>query len=379
LRRRSLLLAIPAAGAAAYVATRALMTPNVFGSTAGRLKLETVAEGLDHPWSLAFLPTGEMLVTERVGRLRVVSAGGTLSEPVFGVLEVSAVGQGGLLDVVLHPDFDKTRLIFLSFAEPREGGNGTSVMRGRLSEDLTRLDDVKVIFRQQPAHAGGNHFGSRLAFDRTGALFVTTGDRLDLRALVQQTDNHIGKVIRITDDGGIPPGNPKPAGWLPELWSIGHRNLQGAAIHPDTGQLWTVEHGAKGGDELNHPEPGRNYGWPVITYSREYSGEPIGEGITAKEGMEQPVHYWIPSIAPSGMAFYTGDRYPRWKGHLFVGALVLKHMARLVITDGKVVEEEKLFDGYTRFRDVRQGPDGFLYVLTDEDAPMGRVMKVVMG
>jgi glucose/arabinose dehydrogenase len=267
--------------------------------------------------------------------------------------------------------------VFLSFAEPREDGkNATSVMRGRLSEDFRSLTDVKVIFRQQPAYDGGGHFGSRLAFDRTGALFVTTGDRQNLRALVQQTDNHIGKIIRITEDGGIPPDNPKVEGWLPEIWSIGHRNLQGATIDPLTGRLWTVEHGTKGGDELNHPEAGKNYGWPDVTYGREYSGEKIGAGVTEKEGIEPPVHYWDPSIAPSGMVFYTGDRYPQWKGNLFVGALVQKHLARLVFDGDKVVEEEKLFEGYARIRDVRQGPDGYLYILTDEGAPNGRVVRV---
>ena len=339
--------------------------------------LETVADGLDHPWSFAFLPEGPILVTERRGHLRTIGAGGKLSEPITGLPQVAAVGQGGLLDIALHPDFASNRLVFLSFAEPREDGkNGTSVMRGRLSEDLRSLGEVKVIFREQPAYEGGAHFGSRLAFDRTGALFVTTGDRLNLRPLVQQTDNHIGKIIRITEDGGIPPDNPKVDGWLPEIWSIGHRNLQGATIHPDTGQLWTTEHGAKGGDELNHPQAGRNYGWPVITYSREYSGGKIGEGLTDKPGMEQPVHYWTPSIGPSGMVFYTGDLHPQWKGSLFVGALALKHLARVKLDGDTVVEEEKLFDGYARIRDVRQGPDGDLYILTDEAAPMGRIMRV---
>ena len=339
--------------------------------------LDTVVDGLDRPWSFAFLPDGTILVTEKAGALRSIGADRKLSEPIAGLPEVAAVGQGGLLDIALHPNFEQTRLVFLSFAEPREDGkNATSVMRGRLSEDFRSLTDVKVIFRQQPAYDGGGHFGSRLAFDRTGALFVTTGDRQNLRALVQQTDNHIGKIIRITEDGGIPPDNPKVEGWLPEIWSIGHRNLQGATIDPLTGRLWTVEHGTKGGDELNHPEAGKNYGWPDVTYGREYSGEKIGAGVTEKEGIEPPVHYWDPSIAPSGMVFYTGDRYPQWKGNLFVGALVQKHLARLVFDGDKVVEEEKLFDDYARIRDVRQGPDGYLYILTDEGAPNGRVVRV---
>ena len=372
MHRRAVLLSFFVAAATPMPAA-----PKKFESASGSLQLVTVASGLDHPWSFAFVPGGGMLVTERPGRLRFVAPGGTLFVPITGLPEVSSVGQGGLLDVALHPDFSRTRLVFISFAEPREGGNATSVMRGRLSDDMTRLDDVKIIFRQQPAYDGSAHFGSRLAFDRTGALFVTTGDRLNLRPLVQQTDNHIGKVIRITEDGGVPADNPKPAGWLPEIWSIGHRNLQGATIHPDTGRLWTVEHGAKGGDEVNHPEGGKNYGWPVITYSREYSGAKVGEGLTDMPGMEQPVHIWTPSIAPSGMVFYTGDRYPQWTGNLFVGALVKQHVARLVVRDDKVVEEERLFEGFARFRDLRQGPDGFLYLLTDQGAPMGRVLKVV--
>jgi glucose/arabinose dehydrogenase len=339
--------------------------------------LETMADGLDRPWSFAFLPEGVILVTEKAGALRTIGLDRKVSEPISGLPEIAAVGQGGLLDIALHPNFAQTRLVFLSFAEPREEGkNATSVMRGRLSEDLRSLDDVKVIFRQQPATTGGQHFGSRIVFDRTGALFITTGDRGSLRHLVQKPDNHIGKILRITEDGGIPPDNPKIEGWLPEIWSIGHRNLQGATIHPETGQLWTVEHGTKGGDELNTPQAGKNYGWPDVTYGTEYSGETIGEGLTTKDGIEHPLYYWDPSIAPSGMAFYTGDRYPDWKGNLFVGALVQKHLARLVLDGGKVVEEERLYDGRSRIRDVRQGPDGYLYMLTDEAAPMGRVMRV---
>ena len=249
-------------------------------------------------------------------------------------------------------------------------------MRGKLPEDLRALEDVKIIFRQQPAYNGGQHFGSRLVFDRTGALFVTTGDRNSLRPLVQQTDNHIGKIIRITEDGGVPADNPKVEGWLPEIWSIGHRNLQGATLHPQTGEYWTVEHGSRGGDELNRPQGGKNYGWPVISFGREYSGKKIGEG-TAKPGMEQPVHYWDPSIAPSGLAFYTGDKVPDWTGNLFVGALALQHVARLTLESGKVVGEERLFQDVARFRDVRNGPDGYLYLLTDEGAPDGRLLRVV--
>ncbi|MCX7344359.1 MAG: PQQ-dependent sugar dehydrogenase [Alphaproteobacteria bacterium] len=353
------------------------LPPSLWAGDFPEPMLEAVADGLDRPWSFAFLPEGTVLVTEKGGALRTIGGDRKLSEPIAGLPDVDADGQGGLLDIALHPDFEQTRLVFLSFTEPREDGmNATSVMRGRLSEDLRSITDVKVIFRQQPAATGGHHFGSRLAFDRTGALFVTTGDRNSLRGLVQEPDNHIGKIIRITEDGGIPPDNPSREGWLPEIWSIGHRNLQGAAIHPETGRLWTTEHGAKGGDELNHPEAGKNYGWPEVTYGREYSGKTIGAGLTEKDGIEQPVHYWDPSIAPSGMVFYTGNRYPEWKGSLFVGSLVQKHLRRIVLEGGKVVKEERLYDGRARIRDVRQGPDGYLYLLTDERAPMGRVMRV---
>lgn len=345
------------------------------GPSQDTARLETVVSGLDHPWSFAFLPGGNIVLTERPGRLRLF-ADGVLSPPVEGLPDVSAIGQGGLLDVALHPKFESTRLVFLSFAEPRDGGNATAVMRGRLSADARRLEEVTVIFRQQPAFAGGHHFGSRLVFDRSGALFVTLGDRDNLRHLVQDTATHIGKIIRITEDGAVPPDNPKIDGWLPEIWSVGHRNVQGAALHPETGVLWTAEHGARGGDEINHPEAGRNYGWPVISYGREYSMLPIGEG-QAKEGMQQPVYYWDPSIAPSGLAFYTGARIPAWTGNLFAGALVQKHVARLTLADGKVVAEERLFDGHARFRDVRQGPDGYLYLLTDEAAPDGQLLRVV--
>lgn len=371
MKRRSMLL-----GLIAVAAARPALAQETFETKLGPVKLETIAQGLDHPWSLAFLPDGWMLVTERPGRLRVLGADGRLSEPVAALPEVAAVEQGGLLDIALHPRFPETRLVFISFAEPREGGNGTSVMRGRLSDDLSRLENVKIIFRQQPAANSGHHFGSRLVFDGTGALFVTLGDRDILRDLVQHTDNHIGKIVRITEDGGIPVDNPKPPGWLPEIWSVGHRNLQGATLHPGTGRLWTVEHGAKGGDELNHPEGGKNYGWPIITYSHEYSGGTIGEG-TAKPGYEQPVYYWIPSIAPSGMVFYTGDKYPQWKGHLFVGALAKKHLARLELSGDRVLAEEQLFKGFARIRDVRQGPDGYLYIVTDEEAPKGRILRIV--
>jgi aldose sugar dehydrogenase len=330
--------------------------------------------GLDHPWGMAFLPDGSILVTERDGRMRRVMER-KLLPVVTGTPKVDAQGQGGLLGIALDPDFAVNRLIYLSFSEARDGGNATAVFRGQLSADVTRLEDGKVIFRQNIVYDGGQHFGSRLVFDRSGHLFVTTGDRYKLRDKVQDPATHIGKVLRITRDGQPADGNPNLPGWAPEVWSLGHRNLQGATLHPDTGELWTTEHGARGGDEVNVPEAGKNYGWPVISFGREYSFLPIGEG-KSKPGMEQPVHYWDPSIAPSGMTFLTSDIYPDWKGSLFVGALAGTHVSRLKLNGRKVISEEKLFQDVARFRDVVQGPDGRLYVLTDEGAPDGSIYVV---
>ncbi|MBX3703958.1 MAG: PQQ-dependent sugar dehydrogenase [Steroidobacteraceae bacterium] len=343
------------------------------GDTA--VAITPVATGLQHPWGLAFLPDGRMLVTERPGRLRYVSADGALSEPVAGVPAVHAVNQGGLLDVALDPAFAANSTIYLSYAERGEGDlNGTAVARARL--DGMQLADVTVIWRQQPKFAGGHHFGSRLVFARDGTLFVTLGDRNRLRESVQDLSTHIGKVVRIKTDGSVPADNPfaDREGALPEIWSYGHRNIQGAALHPGTGELWTHEHGPRGGDELNVTRAGLNYGWPVITYGREYHGPAIGEG-TGKAGMEQPLHYWVPSIAPSGMAFHDGRGFPQWKGQLFVGALAAKQLVRLEFdADGRVRTEERIAIG-ERVRDVREGPDGALYLLTDEDA--GRLLRVV--
>jgi glucose/arabinose dehydrogenase len=305
--------------------------------------------------------------------LRFVSADGHLSEPLAGVPEVWARGQGGLLDVVLAPDFATSRLIYLSYAEPGGAGAGTAVARGRLTD--SGLDGVEVVFRQEPKRGAGQHFGSRLVFARDGNLFVTTGDR-GSRELAQELDRPMGKVLRIRPDGAVPPDNPfvSRRAALPVIWSYGHRNLQGAALHPQTGQLWTVEHGARGGDEVNAPRAGRNHGWPVITYGRDYSGATIGEG-TSKPGMEQPIHYWDPSIAPSGMAFYTGDRFPAWRGNLFVGSLKFGLVSRLELQGERVVSEERILDGLGgRVRDVRQGPDGYLYLLTDESN--GRIVRI---
>ena len=339
------------------------------------IRVETVARGLEHPWALAFLPDGRILVTERPGRLRCVELDGRVSEPFGGVPQVLARGQGGLLDVALDPRFADNRLVYLSYAEPGAGSTaGTAVARGRLGEG--RLEDVRVIYRQQPKVQGSLHFGSRLVFARDGILFVTQGDRGTHRDGAQDLSVDFGKIVRINPDGSVPRDNPfvSRAGARPEIWSYGHRNVQGAALHPQTGQLWTVEHGARGGDELNRPEAGKNYGWPVITYGIDYSGAKIGEG-TAKPGMEQPVYYWDPVIAPSGMTFYTGDAFPDWKGSIFIGSLDPGLLVRLTLEDGRVAREGRyLGDLRERMRDVRQGPDGLLYLLTDSSD--GRILRV---
>ena len=348
--------------------------------TAQRTVVETVAQGLAHPWGMQFLPDGRMLVTERPGRLRVVGVDGKISAPVAGLPQVFASGQGGLLDVVLDPNFAQSRVIYWSYAEARGAGTaGTAVARGTLSltAEGGRLDDVRVIFRQEPGTGGGNHFGSRLAFARDGHLFVTLGERFQ-RDTAQDLSKHYGKVVRIKPDGSVPSDNPfvGRSGARPEIWSYGHRNPQSAAVHPGSGKLWTVEHGARGGDEINIPQAGKNYGWPVITYGIDYSGARVGEGTT-KAGMEQPIYYWDPSIAPSGMAFYTSDRIPAWTGNVFVGALAAAHVSRLVLDGERVIGEEKLLaDLGERIRDVRAGPDGALYVLTDH--PEGRVLRVTV-
>ena len=337
------------------------------------LRVVTMAQGLDHPWGLAFLPDGRLLVTERAGRMRIIERDGKLGTPLANVPAVVAQGQGGLLDVLLDRQFATNRTLYVSYSEPGEGGAGTSVARARLG--AAGLEDLRVIFRQSPKVRGGLHFGSRIVQARDGNLFVTLGERYQ-RDRAQELGNHLGKLVRIRPDGQVPPDNPfvGRAGALPEIWSYGHRNVQGAALHPGTGDLWTVEHGAQGGDEVNRPQAGRNHGWPVITYGRDYSGASIGEG-SAKAGMEQPLLYWDPSIAPSGLAFYDSDVIPGWKGSLLVGSLKFRLLSRLEIDGTRIVREERLLQGLNeRLRDVRVGPDGLVYLLTDSSE--GKVLRL---
>lgn len=345
----------------------------------------TVAEGLTSPWSLAFLPGGRMLVTEKGGQLRVVAPDGTLSPPVEGLPPVDPRGQGGLLDVALDPAFATNQLIYWSFSEPQaERANNTAVARGRFVDGASpRVENMQVIYHQAPSLNSGGHYGSRLVFGRDGTLFVTQGDRQTNagRDLVQQMDTLIGKIVRINPDGSIPKDNPfvGKEGVRPEIWSIGHRNAQSAAINPATGELWEVEHGTRGGDELNIARKGLNYGWPDVAYGIEYRGQPIREGLTARQGSEQPIYYWDPVIAPSGMMFYTGDLFPAWKGSLFIGGLASMNLVRLDLKGDRVIGEERLLRDLQpkpeRIRDVRQGPEGAIYIVTD--SPQGRVLKLV--
>ena len=344
----------------------------------------TVTENLVNPWAVTFLPNGRMLVTERPGRLRLVGPDGTQSEPVTGMPPVDARGQGGLLDIALDPGFAANSLIYWSYAEPQpDGSNNTAVARGRLVDDAApRVEDVQVIYHQSPLPGSRQHYGSRLVFARDGTLLVTQGDRSIIpgRMQAQNMDVTIGKFVRINRDGTIPPDNPFVGrdGVRPEIWSIGHRNAQAAALHPVTGELWAIEHGTRGGDELNIARKGRDYGWPTIAYGIEYQGSPITGGITAKEGMEQPAYYWDPVIGPSGMAFYTADLFPAWKGSLFVGGHATYDLVRLSLDGDMVVGEERLLTDLQprpRVRDVRQGPDGALYILADSTA--GKLIKLV--
>ena len=342
-------------------------------------KAQTVASGLQHPWAVAFLPDGRFLVTERPGRLRVVNADGQVQPAVQGLPEVAAGGQGGLLDVITDSAFASNRTIYFCFSEPGKGTtNSTARARARLSQDARRLEDVKVIFSQQPKFSSTAHFGCRIVERPDGTLFLTLGDRFSRRDDAQTLDNHHGKVVRVGKDGAIPKDNPfvGKAGALPEIWSYGHRNSQGATLAPD-GSLWTHEHGAQGGDEINRPEPGKNYGWPQVSFGVNYGGSPIGTGKSSAPGLEPPLHHWTPSIAPSGMAFLTSDRYgASWKGNLFVGSLKFEYLDRIELKDGKVMAEHKLLEDVgQRIRDVRQGPDGLLYVVTD--SPSGKLIRLL--
>lgn len=329
-----------------------------------------VASGLVEPWGLAALPDGRWLVTEKPGRLRIITAEGQVGEPITGLPEVDPRGQGGLLDVILGPDFARTRSLYWSFTEPRADGNGTAVARGQLSADGARVEGVQVIFRALPSYFNNMHYGSSLAFDRDGKLWITLGERSDVQTRPQAQDlgSHYGKTIRINADGSVPSDNPFVGrqGARPETWSLGHRNAQGIAVGPD-GAVWTIEHGARGGDELNLETKGANYGWPEVAYGIEYSGRPIPDAVTARDGVEQPVYYWDPVIAPGGMTFYDGAMFPGWRGDLLVGALREKHLARLVLRDRKVVGEERLLtDLNERVRDVAVAADGAVWVVTDE-------------
>ena len=346
-----------------------------FRAAAGAFAVETFARGLVYPWSLAFLPDGRMLVTEKPGRMRIVSRDGQLSPPLAGVPRVYSNGQPGLLDVILDRDFAGSRTIYFCYSVNR--GGTAAVARARLNDgEAPRLDDVKVIFTQE-GPGGSNNYGCRIVQAPDGNLFVTLGDHFEARNEAQNLGNHLGKIIRIRPDGSAPPDNPfvGRAAAEPAIWSYGHRNSQGLALHPVTGKLWEHEHGPRGGDEVNIIEKGKNYGWPVIGYGVDYSGAKIHES-THKPGMEQPLWYWVPSIAPSGMAFYTGDLFPQWKGNLFIGALRAQLLVRLELDGDKVVKEERLLQGLSeRIRDVRMGPDGALWLLTDNSA--GRILRLV--
>jgi glucose/arabinose dehydrogenase len=351
-----------------------LAADNVIDTKEGSIKVETVASGLDHPWGLAFLPDGRMLVTERPGELRIVAKDGSKSEPLKGVPEVFAQGQGGLLDVKLDPHFADNDLVYLSYAEPGEGGAGTAVARGKLGEGS--IDDVEVIFRQHPKVSGGNHFGSRLAFAPDRKLFVTLGERFTFET-AQELGNHLGKVVRINPDGSVPGDNPfvEKKGAMPEIWSYGHRNPQGAAINPKTGKLWEAEFGPMGGDELNIPEPGRNYGWPVVSWGKHYDGRSIPEPTTHPE-FADAIYHWNPVISPSGITFYTADEIPGWNGNLLLAGLWSEAIVRLTLDGDKITAEERI-PMRVRIRDVAQGPDGAVYALTDESD--GKILKLTLA
>jgi glucose/arabinose dehydrogenase len=350
----------------------------IFPSSAGDITVETVAGGLVHPWSLAFLPDGRMLVTERPGRMRLVTRDGRLSLPLAGVPRVFASGQGGLLDVILDRNFAQNRTIYFSYAEPFDGGGRTALARARLEAgEVPGLSDVTVIYRQHGPASRGNHFGGRIVQASDGNLFLTNGEHFTDRDLAQTLDSDLGKIVRITPDGAAPNDNPfvGKTGARPEIWSYGHRNPQGLAINPTDGMLWEQEHGPMGGDEINIITAGHNYGWPQVSYGLNYDGTPVGTGKAQMADMDDSVWHWTPSIAPSGMTFYTGDLFRGWKGSLINGALKFQMIVRLTLDGDKVVKEERMLQGlHERIRDVRQGPDGALYLLTDNNA--GRILRL---
>jgi aldose sugar dehydrogenase len=358
----------------------AFAVDEVFNTEKAEVHVTTFADGLTEPWGLAALPDGGFLVTEKQGNLRYVTSGGKLSAPLKGVPKVDSRGQGGLLDVALDPEFQRNRLVYISYSEPGEGGaNSTAVARGVLSADGGALSDVRVIFSQKPKVRSTKHFGSRLVFDRQGHLFIGLGERSEeqFRTQAQDLNSHLGKVIRIRPDGSVPDDNPfvNRAGALPEIWSYGHRNIQGATLNPETGALWVNEHGPRGGDEINVPQAGKNYGWPVVSYGVNYDGTPVGTGKRTAEGMEDPLYQWTPVIGASGMLFYTGSAFPEWKGSLFNGGLVTENIVRLELDGTRVVHEERLLgDLGQRIRAVIQGNEGDLYLLTDESD--GEILRV---
>ncbi len=365
------------AASAAFIAGASGAT-KTFPSSTGPIQVETVVDGLQHPWALAFLPDGRMLVTERPGRIRVVTPDGKMSPPIAGLPKVFARSQGGLLDVVVDRGFSQNRTIYFCYAEPSGSGARTALARARLAEE-PYVENLRVIFRQEGPLSTGNHFGCRIVQMPDNNLFLTMGDHFTPRDEAQNLSNHLGKIVRIAPDGSVPNDNPFTGrrGAKPEIWSYGHRNSQGAALNPSSGKLWMHEHGPRGGDEINIPQAGKNYGWPVIGFGIDYSGAKIHEG-TSKPGMEQPIRQWTPVIAPSGMAFYTADLFPQWKNNLFIGGLATQTLVRLELDGEKVTKEERLLQELRqRIRDVRVGPDGALWLLTD--SANGQLLRLTPG
>ena len=366
--------------AATAIAATTLFTFAAAATPAQTFKVETLASGLEKPWGIEVLPDDRLIITEQPGRLRIIEVDGTVGDEIAGTPTVDARGQGGLLDIALDPKFSENRLLYLTFAEPgRNQTNGTTAIRARLSNDDRQLENVEVIFRQQPKVASTKHYGSRLVFDHDGFMFITTGERSDrpFRGQSQELGSLLGKVIRLKSDGTIPEDNPFPnaSNARPEIWSYGHRNIQGAAIHPTSGQLWTIEHGPRGGDELNIPQAGKNYGWPVVSHGVNYDGSDVGIGKETAAGMVDPIHTWTPVIAPGGMAFYGNEQFPAWNGSLFIAGMRSKALVRLTLDGPNVISEERLLEGSHRFNDVTLGAGGVVYAVTDSED--GKVLKLI--